>query len=171
MPDTARIHDEGWEIPERIDQLDLFGEGRDRVLALAGVSIDEMERWRASGWISFDVRETPTLEWGEICEVTFIRNIARGGLSDVQIGHLLTELPKPYRYDPIRTAYSFALGWVRRPLAPSEVDPDEFIEENVSAWIERKVLLGEVDVLRSVLGEIIVGLPKAEINQDEEGLQ
>lgn len=40
---------EGWERPQRIDQLNLFARGRDRALAIAGVSLDEMERWRGLG--------------------------------------------------------------------------------------------------------------------------
>ena len=46
-----------WDRPTRITQLDLFPEPRDQLLSLGGVNIDEAERWRSQGWISFDVRE------------------------------------------------------------------------------------------------------------------
>lgn len=131
-----------------MEQLDLFGTGRDRVLARGGVSIDEVERWRARGWISFDIREVHSLDEGRTCELWFVRNIARSGLSDIQIDSFLSELEKPYLYDPIRMAYSFVYGWVQCPLVPSTADRDAYIEEKLEDWIAMRVLLRELEVLR-----------------------
>lgn len=117
----------GWEKPARLSQLDLFANPRDRMLVHIGVSIDEVERWRALGWISFDVREVATLDTGRVAEICFVRNLARAGLGDLQIARLLDELESPYLYDPVRTAYSFAFGWVQLPQPPTESEIDEFM--------------------------------------------
>lgn len=55
----------GWERPLQIAQLDLFTKPRDEMLALARVSIEEVERWRARGWISFDLRGVAALDSGD----------------------------------------------------------------------------------------------------------
>lgn len=136
-------------------------------MALAGVSIDEIERWRSLGWISFDVREIASLDSGGIAEITFVRNLARSGLSDLQINRLLSELPPPYRYDPVRTAYSFALGWVRQPVPLDELTLGEFVEESLDIWVEQRILLGELDVLRRVWARMAAALARAERAEGE----
>ncbi len=144
-----------WDRPARIAQGELFNQPHDRLLAQAGVSIDEVERWRALGWISYDVRDVSSLDLGRVSEICFIRNLARSGLGDLQIGTLLDELERPYLYDPVRTAYSFAFGWVQLPPLQAEDDNDAFIEHHLSAWIKRKVLLGEYELLEGVCSEMI----------------
>lgn len=150
-----------WEEPQRIAQLDLFGRGRDYMLALGGVSIEEVERWRAKGWISFDIRELHSLDTGISSELWFIRNIARSGLSDVQIDTFLGELEPPYMYDPIRTAYSFSHGWVQCPLVPSTADWDQYMEENLKPWLIRKVARFELDELRRIQQDVMAAIADA----------
>ncbi len=142
--------DVGWERPLQISQLDLFTKPRDRMLALTGVSIEEVERWRGRGWISFDLRELPVLDSGELAEVCFIRNLARSGLSDVQVDVRPGELNPPYRYDPVRTAYSFAFGWVQLPPLPDDGEIDALIEHHLDQWIQRKAAKGEKPLLANV---------------------
>jgi len=150
-----------WERPERRAQLDMFAEPRDRILALAGVSIEEMERWRAFGWISFDVRDVPSLDEGRWSEMCFVRNIARSGLSDIQISCFLEELDPPYSYDALRTAYSFAYGWVQLPIMPTDDQKDAYLQKHLSSWIQRQVLHGEYRMLTGVYSEIMVSVARA----------
>lgn len=144
-----------WERPLRLTQLDVFPQPRDRLLALARVSIDEVEDWRARGWVSFDVRDVHALDEGRVAEICFVRNLARAGLSDVQVCHLLGQLERPYAYDPTRTAYSFAFGWVQLPLLPTDDCRDAYVHEQLPGWVERKALLGEHDLLTEISHQII----------------
>ena len=159
-----------WERTVRLTQLDAFPQPRDRLLAQAGVSIEEVERWRARGWISFDVRDVPSLDEGRVAEICFIRNLARAGLTKVQVSHLLGQLERPYTYDPMRTAYSFALGWVQVPLLPTDEDRDAYVHQHLPGWVERKALLGAHDLLTEMSHQIIraIARVRASEHRDEE---
>lgn len=157
-----------WEYPLRISQTDLFPTPRDQMLALIGVSIDEVERWRSFGWISFDVRDVPNLDGGRTAEICFIRNLARSGLGDLQINRLLAELEPPYTYSPLETAYSFAYGWVRLPPPLTELERDEDVEHHLDAWLQRKVLYREHQILRDVAHKILATLAIISTNESQD---
>lgn len=159
FPSWAR--DDGWEPPARVRQLDLFPRPRDQTLAYARISIDEIERWRARGWISFDVREEYELQPGRIAEICFIRNLAHSGLSEPQIDELLSELRPPYMYEPHRVAYSFAHGWVQVPIPPDEFRVDEYFEKYLKSWINRKAMTGEHKLLTKYYNEIMRAVVEA----------
>lgn len=140
----------GWRRADgtrREAQLDLFPRDRDEVLAAAGVSLDDLARWRERGWISFDAKALGALDAPLIAEVAFIRNLARSGLPDALIGRLLQELEPPYRYDPTRTAYSFAYGWVQPPPVADDDEVEDFLKERLPAWLFDKAVIGELKVL------------------------
>lgn len=147
---------EAWERPVQILQTDLFERARDEALSDGRVSEDEVEAWRSLGWISFDIRDCTGLDDGQLAEIMFVRDLARSGLSRIQIDEFLSELAKPYRYDPQRVAYSFASGWVQLPRIPSIGDRDDYIRDNVADWIMSRELLGDLDTLES-LAFMIVG--------------
>ena len=160
---------EPWHRPTQILQRTLFPYPAEEALARASVSRDDIERWRELDWISFAVDALTTLDDPELSELLFIRNIARSGLSDEQIDTFLEELPKPYRYDPQRTAYNFAWGWVEAPAIPGTCHVDAFIEEHLSHWIAEKAEEGDSDRLHHLLSEVFEKLrPSASTNEDEE---
>jgi hypothetical protein len=157
----------GWEKPLRLDQLELFARGRDRALMTAGVSIDEVERWRGLGWISFDVREEATVDSGRLAEICFVRNLAHSGLSDLQIERLLGELEPPYRYDPTVTAYSFAFGWVRRPPPATPEDRDEFIGRHLRDWARERVAFEDDERLDRLILDATAEIAEARRQRNE----
>ena len=130
----------------RKDQLDLFPRDMDRALAIARVSLDDRRRWHELGWLSSDVYEADTLSEPAWHEIIFVRNLARSGLSDEWITQSLEELEPPYRYHPIRTAYSFALGWVQIPPI-TEDGIDDFVSGYLPGWIAEKALMNDLDPL------------------------
>ena len=102
------------------------------------VSLDEIARWHARGWLSFDGSDNPEVdEWYDprVWELTVVRDIVRSGLGDAQIDYLLSQLPRPYAIDPDRLAFSFRHGWVQVNWH-RDPDPDEVIEEHVDSWLE-----------------------------------
>jgi hypothetical protein len=94
-----------------------------------------MENWRVLGWISYDVRRLDALDESQVSELAFVRNIARSGLTRIQVDMFLEGLAKPYCYDPSRVAYSFAHGWVQRPDLPATVELHAYMRDNIDAWI------------------------------------
>ena len=146
---------EPWLRPVQNNQPTLFQDPTEEWLARTRVSRDELKRWQELGWISFDVDASPTLDEPEQWELCFVRNIVRSGLSDEQINEILGELSKPYRYDPMRTAYNFAWGWVQCPSMPDMRDIYEIIDENLSEWIEEQVANGNTDRLGDLMFEIV----------------
>ena len=146
---------------DRETQLDLFTRSRDELLAKAKVSLDELARWRTKGWLSFDAAELGELAEPLCSEVVFIRNLARSGLSDEQIGQLLSELEPPYSYQPTRTAYSFAFGWVQPPPVLDYREVDEFVQLHLQKWIDDKVLSGDVEMLKQLLSKLFQAVAKA----------
>jgi hypothetical protein len=85
----------------------------------------------------------------------FVRNLARSGLPDAQIDGLLREFEPPYRYDPSRTAYSFAFGWVQIPALPDDREVDAFFREHMSTWVFEKALRGEFALLEELRDTIM----------------
>ncbi len=154
----------------RESQLDLFEKTRDELLAIARISLDELERWRAKGWISFDASNLNTMAERLFNEVIFIRNLARSGLSDVQIATLLADLEPPYRYHPTRTAYSFAYGWVQPPPILDEDEVNAFVRAHLPKWIDDKARLGEIDILKELQSKLFSAIAKAlaESNKESE---
>lgn len=128
------VNGESWQF-----ELDLFSRPRDKLLAIARVSLDELGRWREKGWISFDATNLDKLAEPLVNEIVFIRNLARSGLTDEQIGQMLAELEPPYRIDPSRTAYSFAYGSVQPSPVLDDLEIDDFIRAHLRNWIDRRV--------------------------------
>lgn len=120
------------------EQRSLFRITLATALASLGVSRDDLRRWRNLGWVSFDDNLTEELdEFGDprSAEISLIRDIARSGLSDAQIGVLLSELPKPYAYNSDRITFSFRHGWIELE-PPAEIpEPSEIIEEHLDEWL------------------------------------
>jgi hypothetical protein len=163
---------EGWERPTQFLQGELFGKPRDFMLAVYRVSIDDMELWRSRGWISCDVRELATMYQPQIVEMAFIRNLAHSGLSKPQIDSYLSELEKPYRYDPIRVAYSFAHGWVQIPRLPNTSERDEYMRDNITAWIADLELRKDLRVLENIAYRVIQATARmrsGEITDEDDG--
>ena len=162
---------EPWRRPVMNCQPDLFPRPTDEFLALARVSRDELGRWKGLGWIAFDINCPDYLEkinMPEVSEICFVRNIARSGLSDELITELLQELPKPYRYDPLLTAYSFSHGWVQAPPVPDVAEVDEVIEENLSDWIREQAEAGNIERLRELIWELFEATKSKGEDSDKE---
>lgn len=138
---------DGWRKPHRWEQMDLWPTELDRFVAKTRVSLDEIERWRERGWISFDVQEKTELHTSEVFEIQFVRCLAYSGLSDAMIEELLEGLEKPYCYNPFTVAYSFLLGWVERPRIPNEDEIEEIIETNLEDWFKECARQGDSQTL------------------------
>lgn len=107
-------------------------------LADLHVSLDDVARWHAHGWLSFDeteIAEVDEFDDPRIWELTVVRDIARSGLNDAQVDHLLGQLARPCAVDPDRLAYSFRHGWIEI-CQPREPDVDAIVEENLNEWLD-----------------------------------
>ncbi len=107
-------------------------------LARLGVNPDDLRRWRDSGWLSFNENLTEEMdEFGDprIFEIQIVRDIVRSGLTDAQIEALLSNLTKPFAFDPDRLSFSFRHGWVQVALPVETPEPSEVIEEHIDEWI------------------------------------
>jgi DNA-binding transcriptional MerR regulator len=101
----------------------LFPVTVEEFVAEMGVSQDEMRRWYAAGWLSFDPNTSRIYDEAERVEVLFMRALVRFGFSDAMINRLLAGLEKPYCYNPRETFYSFSRqGWVTVAPAPALAD-------------------------------------------------
>lgn len=107
-------------------------------LARFGVSPDDVRRWHAQGWLSFDAEMGDVLdEFGDpkIFEIQIVRDIARSGLTDAQIKVLLSTLTKPFAFNPDRLVFSFRHGWVLVEPPVEIPEPSDVIEEHLDEWI------------------------------------
>lgn len=132
-------------------------------LAELHVSVDDLAKWYAKDWLSFNGRqitEVDEFDDPRIWELTVIRDIVRAGLNDAQVEHLIRQLPKPCAVSPDRLAYSFRYGWIEI-IAPTKPDTDAIIEENIDDWLDScgQEYLYE---LRDRIDELL--------EQDEQGL-
>lgn len=116
----------------------LFTSRFEDVLVRLQISADDVVRWHAKGWLSFDgqnITEVDDFNDPREWELIVVRDIVRSGLSDAQIESVFSRLPKPYALDPSRLVFSFRHGWVAA-VPPQEPDPDEIIAENLDSWLE-----------------------------------
>jgi hypothetical protein len=148
----------GWCRPTATRQLTLFPRPADEALRALRVSRGDLRRWREVGWISFDVDTAAQMHDPELFEIEFVRNIARSALSISQINEFLTDLPKPFSYDPEYTSYHFAHGWVM----PLPEEPFTVVDREVEAWIDYLATSGETDRLRRLSEQITEALGSAE---------
>lgn len=153
---------ECWSRPYPDSQRTLFAEATDQALAALKVSRDDVRRWQALGWISFDVDEMDCIDWPYISEIEFVRNIARSGLLDAQVSALVENLPKPFRFVRQEVAYHFIYGWV----VPTRHDPYDVIEENLHEWIDDLAEREDVQRLTQLAARIAEKLE--EIGHDDE---
>jgi len=134
--------DGGWirPIPER--QTDLFPRTLDETLKIAGLTREELRTWKQKGWLSFDDSQGEHLDSPHFCEMIFIRNPVWDLRDDSLVDKFLKGLNGPYRYDPVRTAFSFAHGWVQTPDAPdaeaADIEKCNYIENYMEWWIQYK---------------------------------
>ena len=136
-----------WRRPAVNVQPTLFPKLADEVLAGLGVERGDARRWRELGWLSFDVDAAKHIDEPEEWEVAFVRNIARSNLSLRQIDELLADLPKPFRYDPVATAYHFEHGWG----TPRKEDPFDVIDREVEDWVNDLAQNGRSGRLEALL--------------------
>ena len=113
-----------------------------------------MARWREMGWISFDAAALEILEDNEFAEMVFVRDVAQSGLSDAFITELLSQLPKPYSYSPMTTAYHFNWGWVQ----VSFPDMDEMMTDRLDSWIKDKLGSGDLERLEDVQARVMIAV-------------
>ena len=141
-------------------QRTFFTQSPDEFLTEMGVSVDEMNQWRAKGWLSFDPDTIKKYDETERIEVMFIKALARFGLSDAMVNRLLSGLDKPYCYDPRTTFFSFIQeSWVTLPAKP---DPNDTVSEGIEALIENE----EWDELRPLKDRISEAIEQSE-SKDE----
>jgi hypothetical protein len=145
---------EAWQRPARNLQAELFEEDAGKVLTLTGVTWDEVEAWHARGWLSFGPF-VPFFERGQIEELCFVRNLVHAPLPPDAVDALLAELEPPYRYDPIRTVYSFADGWVVPPVGFDELYGDAEVRAAVLQWARARIAVGEGAVVEGLVTELL----------------
>lgn len=154
---------EGWCRPTINEQPTFFPQPSDEALATLDVTRGDLRRWRELGWISFDIDVTAQIDDPEACEIGFVRNLARSGLTITQINEFLADLPKPYRYSPQNTTYHFVYGWMtpvrEKPRWPVNLDLRECIEQLADE--------GDIDGLTE-LGQLIVKHLESFESDDEE---
>jgi hypothetical protein len=136
-----------------------FKQSSDEFITEMRVSIDELSRWRANGWLSFDPVLLREFDEKERIEVLFLKSVVRFGLSDSMINRILSGLGKPYCYDPKETFFSFEREtWITLPPKP---DPKEFVSEGIESLIENE----EWEELKSLKDRIFEVI---EQNEQEE---
>lgn len=112
------------------------------------VSYDEMVRWFAEGWLSFDPRMTQTFEETHLAELRFLGALLRTGLGTPWVRHILSSLARPYRYHPDRMLYSFARNaWFE---LPGQRGNEELLKEAVQRCVDAE----EVELLACVRDDI-----------------
>jgi hypothetical protein len=154
--------------PPPARQRNMFGRNIAATMVWLRISADDMKRWRANGWLSFDADSVAELdaefdprEW----ELTIVRDVVRSGLSDSQINHILRQLPHPCAVDPDRLAYSFRYGWVESTSVKGTHYLD-VIERSLYRWLDR----ADSEQLRSLHDQIAYMLAAdsgEEVEEDE----
>jgi len=151
IPKTEPL--EGWQRPHRLVQMSLFSHVRDEFLAAISVSLDEAVRWRKAGWLNFDPTSLNEFNDVQTSELSFVRELARSGLSDAMVSRLLQELEPPYTYNDHATAYHFQYGWVALPSPlPSAY---ELIEERIEEWAEECLEAGDTLLLDRIVTNVL----------------
>ncbi|MGB9623960.1 MAG: hypothetical protein ACPMAQ_03790 [Phycisphaerae bacterium] len=137
--------------PIQQNQRTLFPQPVEEVLAALKVSRDEIARWHKLGWLSLSPKASGNLDEPEWFELEFVRDLARSGLNDAQISQIVRDLPRPFRYDPRRTVYSFAFGWAQ-VCEPSE--PEERTYGELDDWIHEMAEAGDIEHLKDIAQRI-----------------
>lgn len=137
--------------PEKHYQLSLFATKLNEISIEYKVSIDEMKRWHDKGWLSFSPDEKEELNDPDLFEIRFVRDLVRSGLSDACVEKLLSQLSKPYRYNPDRIAYSFSLGWVEYTESYEATDYAEVIEDHLEEWLNELSAVEDEEVINNII--------------------
>jgi hypothetical protein len=151
--------DGGWmrPIPER--QTDLFPQPLDEVLRLAGLTRDDLRAWHQKGWLSFEESQVEKLDTPHFYEMILIRNLVWSLEDESLVNKFLRGLDRPYRYDPARTAFNFAYGWVQTPDRPDaeadQMDKCDFIEKHLDLWIKHKLEIGDSKTLQQAARKLL----------------
>jgi hypothetical protein len=139
-----------------LQQPSLFKSTLSEIEAQLGISADEMTCWHAKNWLSFKPCDLMEFDDKERDELAFIAALARSGLSDAMVTHLLARLPKPYCYHPATTFYSFVdHRWVS---LRSEDEPSAVTDEYLDTLIENQ----DWTALRDLRDRISEALPADE---------
>lgn len=94
----------------------LFSLTFDDLLEQGGVSSGDWAQWYADGLISFPPDRNRHYDPYHLSEIRFVSGLERSGLAVDERRRLLQDLPRPYRYDPERTAFNFFLKqWQQIP--------------------------------------------------------
>ncbi len=117
----------------------MFPTGLDQFESHMQVSLNEMRRWHARGWLSFDADTIGRFDEEHACEVRFVKALAHFGWQDAWVEVLLQGLPKPYCYDTASTFYSFARrSWITLPEPKEELRDEELVDAYLAALAEEK---------------------------------
>jgi hypothetical protein len=146
-------------------QMSLFSISLADTLVRLRISPDELNRWHARGWVSFDAStalELDRMSDPRTWELIFVRDIVRSGLSDAQTEALFAQLDKPFAYNPDRIAFSFRYGWVQ-VASDDDPDPSDVIAEYLGEWIAGC----DEATLRSLLAQITETLGSLEHERTE----
>ncbi len=150
-PTRAGDLPDGMRRPVQLYQRTLFPESIDDALARLHVSPDDVDRWHGWGWLSLGGEPLPSqLDEPQLCELEFVRDLARSGLSNAQVNEWTADLRKPFRYNPRDTACCFSLGWVHIGLEPEEPDVVALVEENVDGWLRETADEGDFERLAEI---------------------
>ncbi len=76
-----------------------------------------------------------------------MRNVMRSGLSDTYIENLLSQVPRPFNFNPLAVAYNFSIGWVEVVIP----DSNDIINNNFESWLDELVDEGDIDKLEDMV--------------------
>jgi len=101
----------------------------------------------ADGWLSFHPEKASALNEPQEHELRFVGSLVTGGCDDAMLARLLAGLEKPYCYRPGSVYYDWASqSWRPLPTPPEEPDPDQVLEEHLSALAKE----GDVATLKDI---------------------
>lgn len=116
------------------------------------VSADEMKRWHDKGWLSFNPFDLSEFDEPQWVEIEFVKAVARFGLTDDWIDHILASLDEPYCYNPKNTFYSFAdKCW---KTAPEPIETLAKMKEIAYEYIQKLGDVGKLEELTEMRDEI-----------------
>lgn len=114
----------------------------------------------ADGWLSFDPEKASALNEPQEHELRFVGSLVTGGCDDAMLARLLAGLEKPYCYRPDSVYYDWASqSWRPLPTPPEEPDPDQVLDDWLSALAEDDDLATLQDIQERVAATI-AALPK-----------
>ena len=147
------------------DQRSLFRVPLSRAISQLAVSEDDLRRWRAMGWLSFDCHPDELVDEfddSKVAEIEVIRDISRSGISDAWITRALKQLPRPLSHQASSMLYHFRHGWLALEL-PAPADPAEVLAAYLAELTEQE----DIEALQEIQQTIAQALNQISTPEEE----